>query len=245
MPDLSDDNMKMEVESCIRALDRIHMEVIAINTMHPLLKIPSFYTIIPGAHFRERAAGNSVGLFAAKLIAENHSPLEALDRLRDMDELMPGKYYVKFFMGISFLSMDEPSEALKFFEKALDLDPKREDIASIYSYMGQCLKAMEKYQEAIEVLEKAEAYDPDRTDIHNLKGFCYFKNREHEKAIECFRRVLQLDPSSAIDYANIASNYRDMGDREQAVRYYRLALELDPTIDFARESLSRLLDEAS
>jgi len=71
-------------------------------------------------------------------------------------------------------------------------------------------------------------------------GFCYFKLKEHEKAIECFQQVLRLDPSSAIDYANIASNYRDTGQTEQAVRYYKLALELDPSIEFARDNLARL-----
>jgi ribosomal protein S12 methylthiotransferase accessory factor len=49
-----------------------------------------------------------------------------------------------------------------------------------------------------------------------------------------------IDPTSAIDYANIASNFRDMGDKQQAIRNYRVALELDPTIDFARENLEKL-----
>ncbi|UCF57940.1 MAG: tetratricopeptide repeat protein, partial [Deltaproteobacteria bacterium] len=80
----------------------------------------------------------------------------------------------------------------------------------------------------------------ERTDIHNLMGYCYFKLKEHEKAIQCFRKVLQLDPSSAIDYANIASNFRDMGDKDNAIRYYQFALALDPSIDFARENLEAL-----
>jgi ribosomal protein S12 methylthiotransferase accessory factor len=71
-------------------------------------------------------------------------------------------------------------------------------------------------------------------------GFCYFKKREHEKAIASFRKVLRLNPGSAIDYANIASSYRDMGKTEQAIRYYRFALELDSTIDFAKENLRNL-----
>jgi ribosomal protein S12 methylthiotransferase accessory factor len=94
--------------------------------------------------------------------------------------------------------------------------------------------------EAISTFEKAEKHDRERTDVYNLMGYCYYKLREHEKAIQCFRRVLEIDPSSAIDYANIASNYRDMGDTERAIRYYRLALELDASIDFARENLKRL-----
>ena len=74
-------------------------------------------------------------------------------------------------------------------------------------------------------------------------GYCYFKLKEHEGAIECFKKVLDIDPASAIDYANIASNYRDMGDKEKAIRYYRIALDLDPGIDFAQENLGRLLEE--
>lgn len=243
MPDLSNDNIRLEVENCISALSRNHMEVIVVNTMHPLLEIPAFYTIIPGAHFRERAAGTSVGMFSAKLIAESGNPLWAIGELEKMDALMPGKYYVQFFLGTSYLGAGEPVRALQLLEGALEMDPKDEDIASIYSYMGQCLKEMEQYDEAIKTLEKGNDYDRERTDIHNLMGYCFFKLKDHEKAIECFRSVLDLDPSSAIDYANIASNYRDMGDREQAVRYYRLALELDPSIEFARENLERLEGE--
>ena len=82
--------------------------------------------------------------------------------------------------------------------------------------------------------------DRERTDVYNLMGYCYYKLKEYKKAIDCFKRVLELNPASAIDYANIGSNYRDLGDREEAVRYYRLALELDPTIDFAQENLEKL-----
>jgi len=240
LPDLSHDNIKVEVENCISALSRIGLEVIVVNVTHPKLGVPAFYTIVPGAHFRERAAGISVGMFSAKLIAESGNPEWAMAELHKVDTLIPKQYYVKFFLGSCHLSMNEQSEAIRYFEEALSLDPKEEDIASIYSYMGVCLKDLGQYRKAITVLQKAEGYDNGRTDIYNLMGFCYFKLKEHERAIECFQEVLRLDPTSAIDYANIASNYRDMGDKEQAVRYFQLALELDPTIEFARDNLSRL-----
>jgi len=228
------------VENCITALSKIGMEVSVVDVTHPKLQVPAFYTIIPGAHFRERATGTSVGMFSAKLIAESGNPLRAVAELQKVDALMPGKYYVKFFIGSCHLSMNKPAEAIRYFEEALALDPKGEDMASIYSYMGICLKDLGQYRQAIAVLEKGLDCDSERTDIYNLMGFCHFKLRQHEKAIQCFQNVVRLDPSSAIDYANIASNYRDMGDKKQAIRYYRLALELDPTIEFARDSLLRL-----
>lgn len=240
LPNLSDENIRVEVENCISALSDIGMEVIVVDTMHHRLEIPAFYTIIPGAHFRERAANTSVGMFSAKLIAESDNPEWAIHELTKMDHLMPGKYFIKFFLGTCHLSADDTNKALGYLEEALSLDPDKEDIPSIYSYMGVCLKDLEKYRDAIKTLEHAEKYDTERTDIYNLMGFCFFKLKEHEKAIECFRKVLQLDPSSAIDYANIASNYRDMGDKEKAIQYYELALELNPAIDFANENLKTL-----
>ena len=240
LPDLSDENIKIEVQNCLAALANIGMEVLIINTTHADLEIPAFYTIIPGAHFRERALGTSVGMFSAKHIADNRSPLEAIAELNKIDQVIPGKYYVQFYLGSCHIALDDPRSALKYFDKALDLDPHEQDVPSIYSYMGVALKDMGEYRKALEVLQKGEQLDQERTDIYNLMGFCHFKLKEPEAAIENFKKVIDLDPSSAIDYANIASNYRDMGLRAKAIRYYEMALTLDSSIKFAKENLKKL-----
>jgi len=243
LPNLSHENIRVEVENCVSALEKNHLDVLLIDVMHPKLQIPAFYTIIPGAYFRERAVGTSVGMFSAKLVSENENPMWALAQLEKMDRVLPGRYYMKFYKGLIYLSVQEYGKGLGEFDEALRLDPKEEDIPSIYSYMGVCLKELEQYKRAIEVLRKAEEHDDERTDVYNLLGFCFYKLKEHEKAIECFQKVLKLDPSSAIDYANIASNYRDMGNQGMAIRYYKFALELDESIDFARENLHKLETE--
>jgi ribosomal protein S12 methylthiotransferase accessory factor len=208
--------------------------------MHPLLEIPTFYTIIPGAHFRERALGTSVGMFSTKIIAESKKPEEAIDELKKIENILPEKYYIKFYLGSCHLALNDPEAALKCFSRSLELDPTEQDIPSIYSYMGVCLNEIGEYRKALAVLKNAERYDKERTDIYNLMGFSHFKLKEHERAIACFKKVLQLDPSSAIDYANIASNYRDMGEKEKAIRYYEIALAMDSAIDFARDNLEKL-----
>ena len=240
LPNLSNDNIRVEVENCIGALNVMGLDFFAIDVMHPHLQIPAFYAIIPGAHFRERAVGTSVGMFCAKLISESDNIPWSISQLTQMDRLLPDKYYIKFFLGLAHISLQKPREAMLFLEEALKLGPKREDVPSIYSYMGICLRDMEQYREALSVLEKGALIDSERTDIHNLMGFCYFKLKEHKKAIEAFHKVLELNPASAIDYANIASNYRDMGNRDMAIRFYKFALELDDSIDFARDNLRKL-----
>jgi ribosomal protein S12 methylthiotransferase accessory factor len=241
LPDISNNNFKIEVESCIDALSKKNMEVIVIPTAHQKLGMAAFYNIIPGAHFRERAAATSVGMFACKMIAETSDPSFAVRKLTEIDEKLSGKYYIQFYIGNAYLSLDEPELAHGYFSRALELNPDTQDIPSIYSYMGVCRKDLRDYRGALEILEKGLKLDDERTDIHNLMGFCHFKLKEHEKAIDCFRQVIRLNPSSAIDYANIASNYRDMGDMKNAAAYYQIALSIDPSIDFARENLKRIM----
>lgn len=240
LPDLSNDNIRIEIENLCSTLSKKKMDVLLIETTHPELKVPAFYTIIPGAHFRERAAGTSVGMFAAKLITQRFAPDQAIRRLEEFDRALPDKYYLSFYLGTMHLSAQAPATALPLFEKALDQSPTDEDVPSVCAYLGMCLKDLERYDEALTVLQKGINLDADRTDIHNLMGFCYFKLKEHETAIDCFEKVLALDPGSAIDYANIASNYREMGETEKAVEYYETALTIDPTISFARENIERL-----
>ncbi|MDM8538022.1 YcaO-like family protein, partial [Desulfobacterales bacterium HSG17] len=240
LPDLSDNNIKTEVQNLVSVLAQKNMDVFAVNTTHPDLQIPGFYIIIPGSHFRERAENSSVGMFCTKLIKENNPAGLAILELKKAEKLLPNKYYTQFYLGTSYLDLNDPETALEHLENAMKLNPAAQDIPSIYSYMGVCLRDLEKYNQALDVLEKGILMDSERTDIHNLMGFCYFKLKEHEKAIECFKKVLEIDPGSAIDYANIASNYREMGQKEKAIAYYEMALGIDGSIDFARDSLERL-----
>ena len=240
LPDLSDRNIKVEIQRCVSALKERRMEVLLVETTHPQLNVPAFYTIIPGAHFRERAAGTSVAMFCAKMVAERMPPDQAIDRLVEMDKILPGKYFTQFYLGYCRLSTGDPETAITHFERALDLNPTDQDRPSIYSYMGVALKEMERFDLALEVLEKGADLDEERTDIYNLMGFCHFKRQEHEKAIDCFKKAIALNPGSAIDYANIGVNYRALGNMEKAVQYYMMALEIDPSIGFAREHLEEL-----
>ncbi|MBT8371354.1 MAG: YcaO-like family protein [Deltaproteobacteria bacterium] len=240
LPDISDKNLKTEILNCLSALAANSMDVLIVNTMHAKLKIPAFYTIIPGAHFRERSLGTSVGMFAAKHIFENRPAPEAILQLESINKLLAEKYYIHFYLGASHLAVNDPAAALGYFRRSLDLEPTVQDIPSIYSYFGVALKELGEFRQALEILKKGERLDKERTDIYNLMGFCHFKLQEHEKAIENFKKVIQLDPSSAIDYANIGSNYRQMGEKDKAIRYYQMALTLDDSIQFARDNLKEL-----
>jgi ribosomal protein S12 methylthiotransferase accessory factor len=240
LPDQSHQNFRQELENVLSVLAPQSLEPWVIDVTHAELQIPAFYTLIPGAHFRERAQNRSVALFCAKMITRNLAAAPALSELESMDILLPGKYYIKFFQGLCRLELRNPESALIHFQQALELGPLAEDLAAVYVYMGQAFKEQERFAEAVQVLEQGAQQDPERPDLYNLMGFCHYKLKDHWKAIECFRQALHLDPSSAIDYANIGVNYDALGHYEKAENFYRLSLALDSNLDFAKEKLKQI-----
>lgn len=240
LPDLSDANIRVEVEKLVATLAARQMQPIVIDVTHPQLQVPAFYTIIPGAHFRERADGADVGMFAAKIVTENHPTGPALKILQKMQQIIPDRYYLEFYAGNCLLTEQRIDAAQACFDRALRLQPPDENRVSIMVYSAICHKERERFAEALDILTTAEKIDAERPELYNLKGFCEFKLSRHEQAIASFKRALDLDPSEAINWANIASNYRDMGQTEKAIEYYRIALSQDPSLDFARENLLRL-----
>ncbi|NNK13991.1 MAG: tetratricopeptide repeat protein [Desulfofustis sp.] len=241
MNDLGDDNMKVELERSIDALRAIDMEIFMIDVTHPRLQIPALYTIVPGAHFRERSRRRDAGLFAAKLLNELvEEPWLFEAKLQEMEQLLPESYYLSFYRGISDYNGGAPEEALASFDMALEQDPETEDLPYIYSYQGNCLKDLQRYDEAIDVLKRGCDEDDEREDLHNLLGFCYFKKEDYKTAISHFERAVHLNPASAMDYANLGVNHNRLGNSEEAIRFFTLALTLDPSIEFAQAQLEEL-----
>ncbi len=244
LPNLGDNNIKVEVELCLATLKKLDMEVLIVNTMHEQLQIPTIYTIVPGAHFRERSMVSNAGLFAAKLVNELLSdPAEKACHLERLEKLLPESYFIEFYLGQNLYNTGQPEVALPHLERALALNPDPEDIPYIYSFMGSCLKDLERYEEAIATLTKGTEHDDERPDLHNLLGFCHFKQGDHEAAVHHFSKAVYLAPTSAIDYANLGVNYRKLGKREEALKSFALALSLDPSIEFAKTHMAELSAE--
>lgn len=241
---LGDPNIRVEVDNCVTTLAGKGMDTFMLDVAHPELQIPAIYTIIPGAHFRERSMMHDVGLFASKLLVELEQDPELLEeKLARLEGLIPDAYYLEFYRGRNLYNYGNPATALLHFEKALELSPEQEDLPYIYSYMGNCYKDLESYDQALTVLQKGLAEDEERPDMHNIMGVCYFKQAEYNKAVKSFERAVELNPASAMDYANLGVNHRRLGNKDEAVHFFTLALSLDSDIEFAHQQLAELVAE--
>jgi ribosomal protein S12 methylthiotransferase accessory factor len=244
MADLKDADFYQEVRNCVAALQRIDMEVLVVDTTHPQLQIPAVYTIIPGAHFRERAMGGNGALFAAKLAAELLKGDQLDRKLAAMQRLLPDAYALPFYRGRTLYEHGLVEVALECFQEALRLSPHAEDLPYLYSYAGCCLRDLERFDEAVDVLRQGLDYDEERPDIYNTLGVCQYKTGQFAEAARSFQRAVELNPASAIDFANLALNLEQLGEIEQAVANYEIALSQDPGISFAVDRLAALVAAA-
>jgi len=240
VPNHDDNNIRVEIERCTAALKKIGLQVLVINVTHPQLQVPVVYTIIPGAHFLDHTRNTDFPQHAARTMLRGLANDEMVPQMERLLSTFGPRYDLTFFLAHSLELNGYPENALTLLQRALDQSPDPGEIGSIHVHIASCLKELERYEEALDALGLAEKANPELKEIYNLRGFCYFKLKKHNESIASFERVIELDPGSAIDYANIGSNLRELGHKQEAIRLYRIALELNPDIDFARTGLEKL-----
>jgi ribosomal protein S12 methylthiotransferase accessory factor len=240
LPNHDDNNIRVEIERCAAALAKIGLQVLVVNVTHPQLQVPAVYTIIPGAQFLDHTRNTDFPQHTARTMLRGLAADEMVPQMERLLSTFGPRYDLTFFLAHSLELKGEAEAALALFMRSLDQSPDPGEIGSIHVHIACCLKELERYEEALDALDLAERANPELKEIYNLRGFCYFKLKKHNESIASFERVIELDPGSAIDYANIGSNLRELGHKQEAVRLYRIALELDPDIDFARISMEKL-----
>jgi len=240
LPNLDHDNLRVEIEGCTAALEKIGLEVFVVDATHPELGIPTVYTIVPGAHFLDHTRNTDFAQHAARTLLRGVSTDRVLPQMQRLLDTFGPRYDLSFFLAHSLELQGLPDAALPLFRQALEQQPDPAEIASIHVHLASCHKDLDQFEPALEALELAERHNPELKEIYNLRGFCHYRLKSHHEAISAFEKAIELDPGSAIDYANIGSNLRELGYKEEAIRLYRIALEIDPDIDFARQNILKL-----
>ncbi len=239
LPDISSDNFRIEIENACASLQKIGIPVYLVNVSHAQLGIPVVYAILPGSHFRERAFQIDPAFHMARLTVTT-PPEQAVECLLHMQRLYPDRYFIHFYLGYARERLNRYELAIEHYRDALASNPDLNELASIYCHMGNSLKEMQRFDEAISALNEAKALNPELKEVHNLLGYCHYKKGKHAEAVEAFEKVIELDPTSAIDYANIGVNLAAMGMKTPAARWLEMALELEPELHWAREKLNNL-----
>jgi serine/threonine protein kinase/TolB-like protein/Tfp pilus assembly protein PilF len=100
------------------------------------------------------------------------------------------------------------------FRRALALNPGN---ALIHMWYGWFMGLMGRFDESFKELRRAQEFDPLSDIINSGIGIILHWSRQPERAIEQFRKVLDLNPNYSIAYSFLAEAYEQQGDFASAL----------------------------
>jgi DNA-binding winged helix-turn-helix (wHTH) protein/tetratricopeptide (TPR) repeat protein len=99
--------------------------------------------------------------------------------------------------------------AEKEFKRALELDSSN---AQAHQWYAEFLSLMGRHAEAIAEIQTAEQLDPLAMIIYHQAGQVFQAARQYDKALEQYRRALQILPGFGPTYSAMAIAYRRQGN---------------------------------
>ncbi|SHG20691.1 Tetratricopeptide repeat-containing protein [Flavobacterium fluvii] len=135
----------------------------------------------------------------------------------------PFAYY--YYADFQDRVLAEPKNAEKNYLKAIKKDqyyiPAYEALIKLYNKSKQ-------QDKAVKLLQKLLRTNPNSLDFQNLLGDTYFSADNLDKAISCYKKVIELDATYAKAYGNLAYSLLQKKDFGQAKDYFVLANKYDP-----------------
>lgn len=125
--------------------------------------------------------------------------------------------------GTCLLEQGKLDEAIKRYEKALEIDPQKPGDASLgvlYSIMGQTEKSIEHHSRNLSANKDDSQGYKDRAWAYNNAG-------EFRKAIDDCTKAIELNKEFATAYSTRGTAYAGLGQKKKASRDFQKALELD------------------
>lgn len=119
--------------------------------------------------------------------------------------------------------VDDIGQLVTLAKKSWDLHP--DDLSKGWKYVSLCLRAQE-YDLAIEGLEVLTKQSPSTVNYWVQLASLYHKNNMLDKAIDAYKKLIELDSGTREHYLNLGIAYKDKGNFAQARVQYQKANDI-------------------
>ena len=130
-----------------------------------------------------------------------------------------------FFDAIEDLNKDRNNQAIKRLQALLPKLTSNNDRFAALFFIAFCYSEMGLYSAAIETYMQAEPLKVNSTLLSNL-GMCYRSVGDFESAIGAYEDAVNIDPSNAFPYNNIAQLLLEDAEYENALDWAIKATEI-------------------
>lgn len=153
---------------------------------------------------------------------DEHSPTRVA-KLREAVAADPDSARAHYRLGTYLLGLRKNEEAEAELRRAVELDP---EFSEAWVNLGGLLFARFDFAGSVEANGKALAIDDELVKAHYNKGLSHLYLGEAEKLVECFERVVDLDPSDAGGHYHLAVGLHAVGKSEVARKALAVAMGL-------------------
>lgn len=163
----------------------------------------------------------------ADLYQQNQQVNEAIDVYRGIVDQWPDRYEVYFDLANSLAYTGKVAEAMKVYS---DLEARIGLNEELVMQQYGMLAGNGKLAEAEQLALRAAAAFPNDPQYIGLLAEIYDQRGEHEKALQQYRRALELDPGNSMLRIGLAEHYYATGRMEEAYTELGEAFR-DPEMD--------------
>ena len=135
----------------------------------------------------------------------------------------PKNYQLIYSIGLSYLNLQNYTEAEKYFDKLLYVHKKPE----IFYIQANIYKQLKKYDSAINYFEKAIQLNPNFSEAYNNLGNTKKRVGKINEAITCFEKAIQLKENNIQAYLNLANIYKENKYFKELIKIYEKILSFN------------------
>ncbi len=177
----------------------------------------ALFALIPGNDSGRAAAGVSL----AKLLYRRGQVPQAKQLLLQMAEHGVVSVDLQVLLANCFQSEHQPFLAIKAYQRAIELEPKRIDY---YGELVLLLLDLGKMDDARALVNRALAMAPNDAKPWLWKGHVNFRSHAYKDAIESYTHAGSLDRSNADAVLGIAAVHFIAGQTEAAIADYKAGI---------------------
>jgi tetratricopeptide (TPR) repeat protein len=137
----------------------------------------------------------------------------------------PDSEEAHIFMGNLYRSRGNSGQALKYWEKAIQVNPRRYDI---YGHMAEVALEKGEPEKAITHWKKALQIQPEMVGAHGNIAKALMKLGRHDEAIKELHEEIKLSPNSSLSHYLLGRGYLQQQAYEEARKSFEKAIELQP-----------------
>jgi tetratricopeptide (TPR) repeat protein len=136
---------------------------------------------------------------------------QALETLERIKEISPDDAFVQKEI-LRLRSRKRPeTQVLKELQAVIGMESKKDD-AQLHGLLAQRLKGAGLVKEAAVEYERASNLEPNNPYFLKQQGFCHYRQKEYDQAIDCLKEAFQKDPSDFVVRKTLEKSYEARGD---------------------------------